>query len=218
MENAVDALKMAFAMLVFVMALGSAISTLSLARETADIMLTVSDPPHFAGYIGEEVDTSYSSLDEKRVRIVGLETIIPTLYKYYKEDYMVVFQEKVGNEYQPMRIYTTQTNPELWSASYTKLWKDGEEGYNYLTDLKYDRKNIDGSYDIACFDVEAESARKEPWTGANDIGQTLIKKNLDCILEGKPFTYPDGSGRTYNYASQIRIRRINCKISRQEIL
>jgi len=182
MENAIDALKMAFAMLVFVMALGLGIHTLGLARETADIMLTLADPPHTAGF---------RDATENRVRTVGLETIIPSLYKYYKEDYMVVFQRKVGEIYKPMKIYETQTNPVLWSHSYAKLWNGG---YKEEVDLRYDDNN---GKTIACFDVEAETARKEPWTASADI---YFKQNLDCILYGGVFDYPDGSGRFYDYS------------------
>lgn len=181
MENAIDALKMAFAMLVFVMALGLGMHTLSLARETADIMITLADPPHTAGF---------QDATAQRVRIVGLETIIPSLYKYYKEDYMVVFQNSDGS---PMKIYESQTNSVLWSASYATLWNGS---YDSTTDLRYDEMS-GSTLKVACFDVEAETARKEPWTASADI---YFKQNLDCILDGKTFNYPDGSGRKYDYS------------------
>ena len=98
MENAVDALKIGFAMLVFVMALSIAIYALGEARETSDIVIAQTDPMKYVEY------TSGEGLE--RVRTVGLETIIPSLYKYYKEDYMVAFQDRHGN---PYVIYKSQT-------------------------------------------------------------------------------------------------------------
>ena len=89
MENAVDALKMAFAIFVFIMALSLAIYMFTMARETSDVVLQSSDVTALMEYtevsdmIGED-------------RIVGLETIIPTLYKYYKENYTVIFLDTDG--------------------------------------------------------------------------------------------------------------------------
>ena len=89
MENAVDAIKIAFAVFVFAMALSLAMYMFTMARETSDIVLQRSDVTALMQYI----ETS-DMIDEDRV--VGLETIIPTLYKYYKENYTVIFRESNG--------------------------------------------------------------------------------------------------------------------------
>ena len=71
MENAADALKMAFAALAFVLALGIAVSLLSQANSTARQVFfstdtaTYLDPVRYGGGATN--------------RIVGLETIIPTI-------------------------------------------------------------------------------------------------------------------------------------------
>lgn len=82
MENAVDALKMAFAVIVFVIALGIAFAVFSQAREVADIMLKLNDKTNYEQYVESHVDKS---------RIVGIETIIPTVrrYVYDNENYSV---------------------------------------------------------------------------------------------------------------------------------
>ena len=83
MENAIDALKIAFAAIVFVIALTVAITMFSQLNHVSQIVLASSDITNFYTY--NEVDYG------KRYRIVGLETIIPTLYKYYRENYTVLF-------------------------------------------------------------------------------------------------------------------------------
>jgi len=107
MENAVDALKIGFAVFVFTMALSLAIYMFTEAKTTADIVLHSSDITTYMEY--EEVAEGSEN------RVVGLETIIPTLYKYYKENYTVIFRDSSGKF---LPIYETQTNTELWSPGY----------------------------------------------------------------------------------------------------
>lgn len=83
MENAVEALKMAFAMLVLVLALSVSIMSFSAARQTADFVLQSADPTATYEYNAEGQEN----------RIVGLETVIPTLYKYSIENYSIVFKQ-----------------------------------------------------------------------------------------------------------------------------
>ena len=112
MENAVDAIKMAFAIFVFTMALSLSIFMFNKAKATSDEVLASSDVTRFMEYI----ESSQMIGDE---RIVGLETIIPTLYKYYKENYTVIFLNPDGT---PMEIYSTKTNVDLWSEGYTNKY------------------------------------------------------------------------------------------------
>ena len=171
MENAVDALKIAFAVFIFVVALSLAMFMFTQARETADIVLSSSDVTEFMDYI-EVADTVGED------RIVGLETIIPTLYKYFKENYTVIFLNSNGT---PLDLYTTRTNPSLWSAGYTN---------------RYYEDNIDTK--VCSFDVDEETRRREPWTGNTNY----YKQNLDMFLSGGTFLSPSGNGMDYNYSSR----------------
>ena len=84
MENAVDALKIAFAVFVFTMALSLAMYMFSEAKATGDIVLARSDVTGYMDYTElEDIQEGVTVIGTDRV--VGLETIIPTLYKYYKE-------------------------------------------------------------------------------------------------------------------------------------
>ena len=95
MENAVDALKIAFAVMVFTMALSLAMVMFSQAKETSDIVLRTSDVSEYIEYI--ENTRSRVTVDMGTSRVVGLETIIPTLYNYYRENYTVIFLDSTNN-------------------------------------------------------------------------------------------------------------------------
>lgn len=169
MENAVDAIKIALALFVFVMAFSVTMYMFTMAIQTSDTVLQSSDVTAYMEYI----EVSDMMEDE---RIVGLETIIPTLYKYYKENYTVVFRNSDGT---PLELYETQTNVDLWSTGYTN---------------KYHRDNRD--LKVCAFDVDDETRRHEPWTGNTNY----YKQNLDMFLSGGTFVAPSGNGMNYNYS------------------
>ena len=79
MEDVADALKIAFAIFVFVVAVALLFSLTSQAKETADIVLYYNDETNFYDYEG--------SSDENR--IVPVSEVISTLYRYYKESICV---------------------------------------------------------------------------------------------------------------------------------
>ena len=90
MENAVDALKMGFAVLVFIAALSLAIFSFTRVRETSAQIAEEADIQEYyqqlsLGATGAIDNNALSS------RVVGVETIIPTLYRYYKENYTILF-------------------------------------------------------------------------------------------------------------------------------
>lgn len=70
MENASDALKMAFAIFVFIIALSIVFSLFSTIKETADAVLFYSDKTNYYGW---ETGSQYNG------RIVGVDAIISTL-------------------------------------------------------------------------------------------------------------------------------------------
>ncbi len=180
MENAVDALKIAFAVLVFVIAFTVILTMFTQARETSDVVLQSSDITEYMTYTDQSQILGGITLTGEE-RIVGLETIIPTLYKYYKENYTVVFLDTDGS---PLDLYETQTRPTQWSTGYTN---------------RYYRSNDETK--VCAFDVDDETRRHEPWVGSNQS----YKQNLDNFLSGNDPTYEvswNTSGTvTYNYGN-----------------
>lgn len=86
MENAVDALKIAAAVLVFVIALTIAFALLSQAKATSDIMLFASDKTNYYTYS--------ENAKNKNGRLVGADVVISSLYRYYKESVVVRVYDK----------------------------------------------------------------------------------------------------------------------------
>lgn len=95
-DNVADALKMAVAVLVFIAALGTSISSFTQARITADSILEYSDREYTYTYVDESDTTE---------RIVGAESIIPVIYRSFKENYKIYFYEDNART-QPMVLYT----------------------------------------------------------------------------------------------------------------
>ena len=191
MENAVEALKLAFAVILLTLALSLSISYFSKARETSELVLATSDKQRYYDYD----DNQYTiPEDTSGNRIVGYETIIPTLYKYDKERYKVTFKKgkydaTTGEltDVQPLEIYESKSTRANWSESYTNDF-DG-------------RTTSTGSYNemsICSFDIVEEAQRNEPWVG----NSKQIKLHLDAIFSGGEYQlpqYPLNSGHTLSY-------------------
>ena len=86
MENAVDALKIAASVLLFVVALSISINAFGEVRIVSQTLLDYTD---------REYEYTYVENNGTTKRIVGLESVIPTVYKAYKENYKIVFDSSV---------------------------------------------------------------------------------------------------------------------------
>lgn len=157
MENAAEALKLAFAVFVFVIALSVCISNFSLARETADIVLTGAD---------ETAYYEYEDTGNTEYRVVGLETIIPTIYKYNKENYTIRF--RTGTYNQDDGTVTISGSIELYKSPRT-----GDP--------------------VSELDLNEERKRSEPWTGSNDEIKKFLDCLVEG--NNKEYNFPDSGGK-----------------------
>ncbi len=159
MENAIEAFKMAFAVLVFIGALSLAIYSITMVRQTSDAITSEADQRQYYQQLRLE-ETGDNSGDQTSAlasssRIVGLETVIPTLYRYQKEDFTVVFYEAIGYDegtntferLKPLKLYYTEATQE---------------------NLNKSTLNIDGTRAIFGFDANDEVKRGEPWIGQEE--------------------------------------------------
>ncbi len=110
MENAADALKIAFGIFVFVLALTLAISIIGQARATSEVVFHTNDKTEFYQY------ATADNIANSKNRIVGMETVIPTIHRYAKEQYAVTIFKKNGNLIEPIVRY------DLWTEGFMSNW------------------------------------------------------------------------------------------------
>lgn len=104
MENAAEALKLAGFTLLFVIALSVAMMTIMQAKRTSEQIITYSDKTNYSSTI--EVDNLKQ--DNNGNRIVSVYDIIPTLYRYNQEKYIVLFE---NTNRQPLTVYEGVVKP-----------------------------------------------------------------------------------------------------------
>lgn len=177
MENSSKALELAFAVMVFVMALTVAMTMFTKAREASEAVLKASDQTQYYSYINADSKSEF--------RIVSFETIVPTLYKYDKERYKVTFKKGSYNEQTgeitnvtPLAIYTTKTQRNKWNKDYTNDYDNKTTNSSAQNELR-----------ICSFDIVEETQRNEPWVG----NTSEIKKHLDTIFSGGTYHLPQYS-------------------------
>ncbi len=193
MENAVDAMKMAFAMLVFVVALSLSMYSFTMVRQTsakitqdADLKeyydrLSLNETSEQTGYATSAVAASS--------RVVGVETVIPSLYRYYKENYTVLFYAGTGYDsntgkfesIEPLTLYHTETDEK------------------YLE--KSSLVNPTDTRGIFGFDIQDEQVRREPWSATEATDYSFIKAFINGIETDRYYTTKVKSpwnGRVYS--------------------
>ncbi len=153
MENLTDALHIAFGIMIFVLALSITISSFSQAREAAQEVIDYSDRQNNYTYI---IQTN------EKNRTVGIEMVIPTLYRAYKENYKVIFYNKNN----------PNTDPNVDDDKY-ELYKKADGTIINYVDLEEESK----------WEVR-EAWQVDPTKHLSDI----LASGLYNELKGKKFT------------------------------
>ena len=164
MENAVDALKIAFGVLVFVIALTVAFALLSQAKATSDIMLFASDKTNYYTYSNKAENTEG--------RIVGADVVISSLYRYYKESVVVRVYDKNNTL---IEEFNTETDGGLSQKERKKKVNEW---------IKENKSELDGTF-LETFDevkksgeyiVEDDGSELTVKSGQTSIYITYIKQ------------------------------------------
>lgn len=130
MENAVEALKMAFAIMMFVMALSLSVSSLSKANTAVTSIINLSDR-----------ETEYIYVEPTgNTRIVGVETVVPTMYRAYLENFEIYFyRDDVGTPFVIDTIEDSAGNDiEINYINGSEVFGNAQEAVNHLNDLLND--------------------------------------------------------------------------------
>lgn len=156
MENVTRALIMAFSMLIFVVGFSYSMYLINKLTTTSNTLL-------------ESVSTTkyYDNIEVKGDvgnREVGIDTIVPTLYRYYKENYAVKILAKDGS-----LIQLFDVNIE------GKIAKAEADTKNEDPELKSLKNSIYNQSDNKAYLFEA------PWTGSTDEN---TRARIDYFLNG----------------------------------
>ena len=104
MENATEAMYMAFAVLIFVLALSITMSSFSVVRVAASNILQNQDRENGYTYVKYQDDNGELETN----RIVGKETIVPAMFRAYAENYSIRFLDTDGS---PLNFYQYNNEP-----------------------------------------------------------------------------------------------------------
>lgn len=104
MENSTRALLMAFSMMMFVIGFTFSMFMINKLLSTSSVLLNSVETTNY--YDNIEV----SSDSPTTTRIVGVETIVPVLYRYYKENYAVRI---VDNEEKLIQLFDTSIDSQI---------------------------------------------------------------------------------------------------------
>lgn len=136
MENASEALFMAAAVLVFMVAVSLTLSSFSTFRNDLEDIILADERIDMATQkdsTGKESYINYISSSEE-CRTVGIDTIANSLYRVYKENYIVVIKLKNKAEYSAIKnfpIVKTFSNPII----------DGSVESNKVKEQQYTKKS-----------------------------------------------------------------------------
>lgn len=139
MENMQDALIMAFSVLIFVLALGLSMVNFTSARVAAQYIVDMADREYW--YTEDDYVTSSGSMS----RIVGVETVIPSMYRAYKENYKIIFYQSDGTT--PYVLYDKTVGAYTYHVNYIDLeeevYANQKEAVDHLNQIL---NSGDGTY------------------------------------------------------------------------
>ena len=126
-DNISKALNIVFAVFVFIMALSLGIYMFSQVTATAEVLTFYADSTAYYDNVKTDITFEGNDKDIKdgTARIVGVETIIPTLYRYYKEG-------KVHNSIGDTKAKNESSPSEIANNAYQKIYNNQENKNYYL--------------------------------------------------------------------------------------
>ena len=157
MEDAVHAIIMAFSVLIFVFALSVAMYMLSQVNTTAETFLYYADKTNYYDNIELEPDQINRKVD--------FDTIIPTLYRYYKENFCVKICDNDGSLVQ---IFDVNLEGEVRQAAAKAISNRSKK-----------QKALNSTYNNK---TKPEYLFEAPWIGSTDDN---IKARIDLFVNGK---------------------------------
>ena len=240
MENAVEALKTAAAVLVFVIAITVSFTMFSKAKTTADSIITMQDKQEYLEadeLVGKQYESSTKSITGMNAngdRIVNLEDIVSAIYRYNLEKYGVTIIEKTGDTGKVLARFDSNTESIMRQWYNIQEEKDEETGsilskvdiQNNIRDQI--RKNLTTTYikefeditldltEIYKIEVDGNSTIKvgAPWYG----NEKEIIKRCNADISGEDYIYGTaGSAGNITYKGKKLWEKLNVKANNRKI-
>ena len=182
MENAVEALKIAGAVLVFVLALSLSISSLSQANSSVSTIATIYD---------KEAQYQYVKPTTNLNRTVGADTVVSTMYRAYSENIKIVFQK---SDKSPLPIYykTNQYGNRV-NAEGNKVSNSSPDAVT-VDCIDLSEEGFGAQSQSATNHLSMILAGRERWKRQNADNQEMLEM-LEDTKYGNQFmldSYPDG--------------------------
>ena len=182
MENASEALKMAGAMLIFVMALTITIISFSAARQASDsIVSTYGQLTTFYDYELYQNTGSY--------REVNSDEIVANLYSYYQSNNTILFYWlKKGTYNRTTKTFSSDAEIERLALYETptsnKVTGTGKLSNFQKSFLRKSNSKTDTNREIYGLDIQDETiTRNEAWKGTAGDAKIFI----DCLVSGEEY-------------------------------
>ena len=176
MENAEKAVMMAFAVFVLAVALTISMYLFSVVTETAETLALYADSTVYYDNVQIDENAFDPTTDEHirngTVRIVGAETIIPTLYRYYKENFCVKIYGATGNLIQIFDVNLEgNVNRALGDTNAKSDASEPKHVENYAYNMVYNVEDSSKPYYLF----------GAPWLGSTES----VKTRIDLYVNGK---------------------------------
>lgn len=207
MENAADALKMAAAILIFIVAIASSFSVFGIAKQSADSVIGMSDKQKYleAAELDRTLYTSsdaissgegVASITTKGDRIVDSGDVISTIYRYYLEKYAVTIIDKTNSKVLARFDLASESLMANYNNIPDKIKRDNEEITRDKLIGDYQDKiksNLTNSY-VTNINLDLKGLYKgtgdyySPWLGNYET----IKQRINAEINGNSVTFGDG--------------------------
>lgn len=227
MENAVQALKTAAAVLIFIIAITTSFTMFSKAKITADAVITAQDRQKYLDSAEVDGGVLYTSSEEiaggvtfqetmttDGYRIVNMNDVISTLYRYSIEKYGITIVDTNGNvkarfdsntENIVRQYYNIQEEEKL--AEFIGKIKENTSVSGIVdTKFSYTSKTNNTLYNMYRIEVEGNTQLKcgAPWYG-ND---TEIAKRINADITGSDYIYNKQTYTGKNLKSLLQNKKI----------
>lgn len=177
MENAAEALQMGAWVLIFVLAVSICISSFGEARSTSQMVVDYND---------REYDYTYVENNGTTKRVVSGETIIPTIYNAFQENYKIVFEN--SNGIFPDGIYKKDGQPQYEISTINLVKSFGlslEQRKAFIEGVLYGRISARTKYPEGLSSLELPTVSGRAKINLNSVG-------LYDIIKGYKFEESTG--------------------------